>query len=182
MPHDPGDIFVVAEQFRNGSKLLNLGQSGFPFDVRMAMMSCAAFALELYLKCLIAMETGKAPPAMHDLQKLFDRLHVSTQTKIRRYFDDNSSLVKEFVEAQIAKHGVKAPIVDFDYVLTASREAFQLARYIYEGGFPAEKGWIADVIMDGARRTILDRFPDWREAKQVSPAVILHRPPIPEPP
>jgi HEPN domain-containing protein len=182
MPHDPGDIFVVAEQFRNASKLLNLGQTSFPFDVRMAMMSCAAFALELYLKCLIAMETGKVPPAIHDLQKLFDHLHASTQMKIRRYFDDNSSVVKAFVEAQFAKHGVKAPNIDFDYVLAASRDAFPLARYIYERGLPAEKGWIADVILEGARRTILDRFPDWRDSKQVSPAVILHRPPISEPP
>jgi hypothetical protein len=55
----PANIFTVAEQFWSARNRLNSARS--PRDVRMAAITCSAFALELYLECLIALETGKAP-------------------------------------------------------------------------------------------------------------------------
>src|SRR5262249_11092561 len=93
--HDPANIFIVADQFRHASKILHLTLSGemtiegqrVPFDVQVPMVTYSAFALELYLKCLIAMETRTKPPGIHDLDKLFKKLNSDTQVKIRRHFD-----------------------------------------------------------------------------------------------
>ena len=48
----------------------------------------SAFALELYLKCLIAIGTGKKPPPGHNLRRLFNKLTDKMQAKIRGYFDN----------------------------------------------------------------------------------------------
>ena len=119
--HDPSNIFVVADQFRNASKVLNLALAGVvtmaaekvPFDVQMPMATCSAFALELYLKCLIAMETGKKPPGIHELDKLFRKLHLDTQAKIRRHFDTTGDSTIAFIKGAFEQAGMVAPTIDF---------------------------------------------------------------------
>jgi hypothetical protein len=177
--HSPSSIFVVAEQFRHASKVLNLTSAGVltwhrervPFDLQTPMVTCSAFALELYLKCLIAMETAEKPPEIHELDKLFKRLDQSTQAEIRRHFDATGASTTAFIKEAFEQHGMAAPAIDFDYVLQASRRAFPLARYIYEG-MPGEQGWVAEMILEGARAAILERFPRWERARQVSPLTV----------
>jgi hypothetical protein len=181
--HDPANIFIVADQFRHASKILNLTISGdmifqgqrAPFDVRVPMATCSAFALELYLKCLIAMETGKKPPEIHELDKLFTKLHNITQANIRRRFDAMSTSTIEFIKNAFASEGKAAPKIDFDYVMKASRRAFPVIRYIYEG-MPGEQGWVAEMILEAARAVILERFPNWENARQANPTIVLDRP------
>ena len=177
--HNPANIFVVAEQFRFADKMLHLMLDGelqyqgqrVPFDVSAPMVTCAAFALELYLKCLISMETGKAPPNRHECDYLFGLLHIDTQAAIRKYFHKEGGATIAFIESEFAKLGRPAPKIDFDYVLHASRRSFPIARYLYEG-LPGEQGWVAEMIMEGARAVILKRFPRWKEARQKNPPVI----------
>jgi hypothetical protein len=176
--HNPANIFVVAEQFRFADKMLNLMLQGdlklkgaaIPFDVSTPMVTCAAFAFELYLKCLIAMETGSAPPNRHEFDLLFRLLNPTTQKEIQELFDKGGRATIEFIEQQFRQVGKPSPRVDFDYVLKASRRAFPIARYLYEG-LPGEQGWVAEVIMESARAVILRRFPHWRRAKQKMPII-----------
>jgi hypothetical protein len=176
---DPADIFVVAEQYRNGAKWLILSQThGWPFDVRMAAVMCASFALELFFKCLLAME-NKIAPDLHDLWQLFARLDKSTQAKIRGNFMPYLADTQRLIAAASECAGYPAPTVDFDYVLNASRKAFPLLRYIYEKGLPGGQGWAAEGILEAARKTILETHPDWGHARQASPEVIFDVPPIP---
>ena len=56
-----------------------------------------------------------------------------------------------------------------------TESAFPIARYLYEG-LPAEQGWVAEVIMEGARAVILKRFPHWKKARQTGPTIIRRRP------
>jgi hypothetical protein len=65
---DPADIFVVAEQFWRATQILR-GEQPQPSSPPVV---CAAFALELYLKCLIAMRPGATVPNDHNLKRLFD--------------------------------------------------------------------------------------------------------------
>lgn len=177
--HDPASIFIVAEQFRSADKMMHMILNGdlqfqgqtVSFDVSVPMVTCAAFALELYLKCLISMETGQAPPNKHEFDYLFKRLHADTQKAIREYFDRNSVDVVAFVKSEFAKAGKPAPTVDFDYVLGVSTRAFPIARYLYEG-LPAEQGWLAEAIMEGTRAVILKRFPQWASGRQASPMIV----------
>jgi len=182
--HDPANIFLVADQFRVTDKLLHMilrgeltyGKEPVPYEVSVPMVTCAAFAFELYLKCLISMETGAAPPNTHELDKLFARLHADTQKAIRDYFDANSVSTIAFIKGEFERARKPAPTIDFDYVLSVSRRAFPIARYIYEG-LPAEQGWVAEMIMEGARSVIIKRFPHWEKARQVVPTIVLDGPP-----
>ena len=176
--HNPANIFVVAEQFRFADKMLNLMLNGdlqyqgqrIPYDVSAPMVTCAAFSLELYLKCLISMEMGKAPPNRHECDYLFSLLHIDTQAAMREYFRKEGGPTIAFIESQFAKLSRPAPMIDFDYVLHASRRAFPIARYLYEG-LPGEQGWVAEVIMESARAVILKRFPQRAKAWQATPAI-----------
>lgn len=177
--HEAVNIFVVAEQFRIADKMLNLFLQGeltyrdqrLAYDVSTPMVTCAAFALELYLKCLISMETGNAPPNRHELDELFKLLHPDTQKSIRDYFDQNGGDTIAFVKAQFVKAQKSQPTINFDYILRTSRRAFPIVRYIYEG-LPAEQGWLGEVVMEGARAIILKRFPHWKDARQSGPAIV----------
>jgi hypothetical protein len=102
---------------------------------------------------------------------LFKKLHPDTQAKIRQHFDRTGSSTIAFIERSFEAHKMIPPTIDFDYVLMASRRAFPITRYIYEG-MPGEQGWVAEMILEGARAVILERFPHWQKARQVSPMVI----------
>lgn len=183
--HDPANIFIVAEQFRSADKMLHMilrgeltaGGQPVPFEVSAPMVTCAAFAFELYLKCLVSMETGFPPPNTHKLDHLFAMLYPDTQTEIRKYFDANGTSTIAYIKNEFDRAGKPAPTIDFDYVLRVSGRAFPIARYLYEG-LPGEEGWVAEIIMEGARAIILKRWPAWGKARQVAPAVVLDGPPI----
>ena len=175
----PLDIFIVAEQFRFAGKLatlvthhpsLKISQLAFAHDQNLptATMVCAAFSLELYFKCLIRMEK-KPYQTGHDLKKLFDFLGRRNQTKIKKYWNANSSTVISDVQRESIAIGSQIPEVNFDYCLSVSKDAFNLMRYMYESGIPPGAGWLGDVIVEGARQTILDRHPEWEHKRQVEP-------------
>ena len=62
-----------------------------------------------------------------------------------------------------------APKVDFDYVLSASKDAFLTMRYVFEKGIDTHKGWLGDTIVEAARFTILEKYPEWENKRQISP-------------
>jgi hypothetical protein len=41
-------------------------------------------------------------------------------------------------------------------------------RYIFEKGMPPDEGWLGDAIVECARKVILDKHPDWENARQIS--------------
>ena len=60
--YDPGRIFRIAECFFLASNTLN-EHLGTNTGLAVPSVVLSAFSLELYLKCLIAIETGKNPPS-----------------------------------------------------------------------------------------------------------------------
>ena len=178
----PLDIFIVAEQFRYAGKLATIipplvstnpaaaPALAFARNLHMptASMVCAAFALELYFKCLIRMGR-KSFGREHDLAKLFRLVGRRNRVIIKRYWHDNSANVLAYIEREYQISDRPVPKVDFDFVLSASKDAFVVMRYIYEPGLKPDTGWLADVIVEAARRTILDKHPDWERAHQTSP-------------
>jgi HEPN domain-containing protein len=175
--HDPADIFTVAEQFRNAGKWMYLAPElaprvGFIFDAPMPSIVTSAFALELYLKCLLTIEGAKFGN-IHDLWDLFGKLSQARKRKIRAYFAKNSTNLKKYVVGTYKQAGMKAPIITFAFALKASRKAFPNMRYVFESGLRTGTGWLADAILEGTRRTILDINPHWEHARQVSPRPVL---------
>ena len=167
------DVFLVAEQFRNASKLITLIHSGrlvLPFELDMPIVSpvCSALALELYFKCLIRI--GRKPVDMkHDLVPLFRMIGRRHQAEIRRFFNANCAVTREYLERKYQASGEAMPKFGFDFCLNASRNAFTRMRYVYENGLEPNSGWLCDMIMEGARKAILDKFPNWEDARQLSP-------------
>jgi hypothetical protein len=92
---------------------------------------------------------------------------VRHQAAIKRYFRQNIEDVRANTEGQYTASGRPTPKVDFDFVLSVSKSAFRLMRYLYEG-LPPDTGWVADIILDGARHAILLKHPDWIRARQGS--------------
>jgi len=159
------NTFVVAEQFWKATNTLRDGWRTAPAPP----IVCAAFALELYLKCLLTIE-GKKPPKSHDLQELFELLGAKTQSHIRARFKPYESEQEELASPAYAAQGMtRPPGAVFDFILNASRDAFETYRYIHEKGLEANQGWGADRIMQAARNVILDRHPEWAGAHQVDP-------------
>jgi hypothetical protein len=53
----------------------------------------SALTTELFLKCLICIETGDTPRG-HDLKELFDQLSVATRTRIQDLWDSGIAVVR----------------------------------------------------------------------------------------
>jgi hypothetical protein len=161
---DPSNIFIVAEQFWRATRILRREEDRVPPVV------CAALALELYLKSLIAMRPGAKVPSDHNLKRLFDCLDSSTQAQIRAYFQPYETETGLLLDHAYRAAGKTRPAGDlFGFVLRASRGAFLTYRYIYEKGLEANQGWGADRIMQAARNVIIDRHPEWVGARQIAP-------------
>jgi hypothetical protein len=176
----PKDIFIAAEQFRFAGKLATIIPA-IAADVPKlraiyeqkvnaptATMVCAAFSLELYFKCLIRI--GRKPyQTGHDLVTLFNFIGRRSQSKIKQFWAANSTQVRADVQEQALDSDEPTPIVDFNYCLSVSRNAFYVMRYIYEQGVPPSEGWLGDTIVEGARWAILDKHPEWETARQIAP-------------
>jgi len=166
------DIFVVAEQFRFASRLAAIAPATdvplfrlFP-AMPTAAMACSAFSLELYFKCLIRIGSKKSLRT-HDLARLFSSISRKNQSKIRRLWRENSEQVRSDVEAFFREASLSPPKVDFEYVLSVSREALVKFRYIYDG-LSFNEGWLGDSIVEAARAVILAKYPSWENARQAA--------------
>ena len=173
----PLNIFIVAEQFRFAGKLATLAPhliDRYPeFDfvrgqiMPISSMVCAAFSLELYLKCLIRLGRRSYEP-IHDLEKLFSLNGLENQIEIKRHWYKNSSGVVADVEEFCREEGAAIPKIDFNYCLSASKNAFGVMRYVFEKGVAPHRGWLGDTIVESARYVILERHPDWENMRQAS--------------
>jgi hypothetical protein len=105
----------------------------------------------------------------HDLAKLFSLIGRRYRAEIKRYWNANSEVVRLYLERTYNEVGSTPPKVDFEYVLSASKDAFVAMRYVYERGIETNKGWLADTIVEGARKAILDTHPEWENARQREP-------------
>ena len=82
---DPHDIFIQASRFRN-SCLLIAGALAFNEAYAVPLTVLHAFAIELYLKCLLHL-TGKPDVEGHELKAdLFDKLDASTKKLVTTYY------------------------------------------------------------------------------------------------
>jgi len=180
MPPKPLEIFIVAEQFYWAGVLAariphEASAENPPFqfgrdlpNMTSAAVSCFAFSLELYFKCLIRMGNKPAETG-HDLVKLFTKVGLRNQAAIKRYFRQNIDDASKHLEREYSASGRPVPKPAFDFALSASKDAFYLMRYVYEKGIPVDTGWLASDILEGARQVILAKHPDWIRARQVVP-------------
>jgi hypothetical protein len=96
-------------------------------------MVLSVFATELYLKCLLYLETGKVPQT-HNLKTLFDGLGLETRQRLQELWDnDLRRPVRQKVIAHIRTlpDGKKLRL-DLPSVFKLGANAFVELRYFYE--------------------------------------------------
>ena len=96
-------------------------------------MVLSAFSSELYLKCLLCLESGSVPPT-HNLKVLFRQLHTATRERLRELWDLSSQTPERQKLVAFIKTMLDSKNLRFDlaYALDAGANAFQELRYFYE--------------------------------------------------
>lgn len=163
---DPQKVFELAEAFRDAGMILmrqllgdgglllcdaSHGQKGVPTVV------VAAFNLELYLKCLLCIEKGRAVYG-HDPLKLFRELSPAMRKRVTGHY--NAIVAKD---PDIDRIKLFSPKGDLSIIGVLRRAVgmFDEFRYYYEWQFSTEKGYLADWVAVAARRVILELHPSW---------------------
>jgi hypothetical protein len=124
-------------------------------------MVLSAFASELYLKCLLCLETGKIPQT-HNLKTLFDALSPETRQRLQELWDvdlHRPERQKVIAHIRTLPHSNKLRL-DLPSVIKLGAEAFRELRYFYES---ERSFFLLSDFPNLLRAVILERMP-WLEA------------------
>jgi hypothetical protein len=166
---DPADIWVHADCFYQTLALLcNVD----PYNAQLAItvaqptMVVGALTIELFLKCLICIETGSVQRG-HDLKELFDLLRPQTQSRVQREWD---TLILPFraPEWDTTEKQLGVTIArDLPSALSAGSEAFEKIRYSYENENENLQYYLQDLprILG---RVILELKPEWKTLRRIA--------------
>ena len=116
-----------------------------------------AFAVELYLKCLLTVE-GSHVPSTHNLKNLFQQLSRESRARITRRHND---LAKE--NAGLAAFRRKGINTELNSLLDDGQDVFKNFRYLFESIPNRMKpiGFALELFGEIVRNRILDLRPDW---------------------
>jgi hypothetical protein len=160
---DPAKVFEQADCFyQTLAVLCNVEPENTQLAVTIGepVMVLGALTIELFLKCLICIETG-AVPRGHDLRELFDRLAPATQARILRTWDGDIA-VHRASEWDRIESGLGQKIFrDLPSALSAASKAFERLRYSYEGNTADVQYFLQD-LPQLLGRVILERKPEWK--------------------
>jgi hypothetical protein len=166
---DPIKIFLHAGAFHKSYTLLcdsvlPAEEWAMPDEQRVGVISHPAmvlsvFASELYLKCLLCIETGVVPTE-HNLKKLFDGLLLATKRELDDFWDTD---IRHPAKRKTIEHIRTLPTgrdlkLDLRYALDVGADSFRELRYFYE---TEQTFFLLAHFPFVVRRVILNRFPSW---------------------
>jgi hypothetical protein len=181
--YSAGILASKMNDHRNASITLRLQDYVLP-TLKPWIVVCA-FSLELYLKCLVLLDTGILPKKTHKIRALFEQLPLARQARIRKLHDGavaNDPLVPQMLAAVKAiceaqnTSPMNADSLDFDTILDEVNDSFRAWRYHYEephdGGEFNVKHFVnalVDAILEAYKhlRPIRDRIMN-------APTVLVH--------
>jgi hypothetical protein len=138
-----------------GNRILS-GDLNQTLPAMLPQIVLSAFAIELYFKCLIVLDSGNEPRREHALTELFVDLASDRQTSIRKWFYFTHNSVKELIDLARV-YGSS----DFESSLALASRIFDRWRYCYE--LPEDTPMaLTEPILRAACETILEARPDWR--------------------
>jgi hypothetical protein len=158
---DPFKIFMNAERFRQADLLLRSVQ-----DERLAVaiaspaLILSAFASEIYLKCIICIETAESAHG-HHLKNLFRRISPSVRGAIEQRWEVyvSSPLRQRMYAALASVNGSPVP-TDLDWTLSEGSSAFTSLRYMHESDELKTKFLLGD-LPNILRDVIIGMRPEW---------------------
>jgi hypothetical protein len=158
---DPLEIFVTAESFFAASTHLHRDLLGPKPDRRLIIPTTVlrAFALELHMKCLIALETGTSPWG-HSLKDLFNALPIGIQLQAEKSFKAN---LKNNPAVRAAAQD--ASVTSLTEALVSGDLIFERLRYFHEliaqGSSSGKGSFLLGDVHKAVREAILKRKPEW---------------------
>jgi hypothetical protein len=123
----------------------------------------SAFALELYLKCLLVI-AKKPVPRDHRLTQLFADLDDATKAEIRAGYESLRAVPLTELCVMGAHHGADGRMIEFDSCLDESSRAFMQWRYLFENptsGQHVTKTYSASPVSKVVRELLIGRNPSW---------------------
>jgi hypothetical protein len=175
---DPLQIFMHADGFYKAEKIIsNIDFNSNPqlaAEVAQAAMVLSALNSELFLKCIICIETGKLAHG-HHLGELFGELRPQTRKRIEHIWDTELVPFRNPMWMKIENSFGDGRRIARDLLsaLTGGSTAFEKIRYSYEPDNEDVQFYIGDLprILG---RVILEMKPEWRyrrrAVQEVSPA------------
>lgn len=168
---DPRQIFLQGQRFHYGYHVLLQPTNERLAPALMApAVVVAAFAVELYLKCLVCME-GKRVPRHHVLKDIFRELAPETQTAFRDAWDAHVAADANFqiLMSHVQKLSERFVGLDWDWHIDAASEVFARVRYIYEGR--TQNAFFLGDFLPWMRNFILSKEPTWDRPSKTLPSV-----------
>jgi hypothetical protein len=166
-PINPAKIFEQADCFYQAFAILcNVHPENIQLAVTLGepVMVLGALTIELFLKCLICIETGGAPRT-HDLRELFDLLSDSTRTRIQHSWDNGIAAHRAAEWDDIENRtGVKIAR-DLPTALSVGGDSFRRIRYSYEGNNQDLQYYLQD-LPTLLGRVILEIRPEFETARR----------------
>ena len=155
---DPHAIFVAAEDFRLAYEALTLLPDSGADTLRTLVPQsvCAAFAIELYLKCILVDAGAKTVPPSHNLLLLYQQIPKTAKAAITRQW---RSVLKAW-KAHDATVNLES---DLASILGEIAEAFEQCRYRFESPQTMLPDGRFTLVHASLHGYILEKHPDWRD-------------------
>jgi hypothetical protein len=169
--YDPLKIFQHASHFHESDhRLRNTVPQDRPDQIPLIAhpaMTLSAFASELYLKCLLCVETGRVP-STHNLRALFRQLQPATRRRLEDLWDQD---IRRFERQKVLNHIRTLPKgeelkLDLPYALDIGANSFIELRYFYE---TSRSYFLLSDFPNLLRIVILERFPSWATVPPTPP-------------
>jgi hypothetical protein len=164
-PVDPLQIFLHADGFFKAGRILRSVQSNqTAMEVAQPVMVLAALTIELFLKCIVCIETGVVPRG-HRLDELFAQLSEPTRGRIEQLWNTELLPRREGFFANVEKNlGYKIPR-DLSGALASGSRAFEKIRYSYENDNEGLNFYVED-LTGILGRMILEKKPKWKNIQR----------------
>ncbi|MEY9157342.1 hypothetical protein [Bradyrhizobium japonicum] len=159
---DPFKTFMNAERYRLADSILRLDQHRALFSaVASPAMVLSAFASELYLKCILTIETGQPIDPSHDLHNLFRKISLKSRKRLQSLWADDvlTEQNQRMRKAVKATTGDDVP-TDLAWALENGANAFTQLRYIHENNGQGTS-FILGNLPDMLRLVVLELKPEW---------------------
>jgi hypothetical protein len=154
---DPAEVYNHALRFLCTDQAIRrvfTPASGWGLIVAPPTMVLSAFSAELFLKCILILETNEAPANIHKLHMLYRQLSSDARQRIEQIWDEECRAKLDGI-ARLHGHPTDLP----GALLTCSA-AFEKLRYAYENQFNDVVYYVGDFPWILARY-IAEIRPQW---------------------
>jgi HEPN domain-containing protein len=168
-PIDPLKIFLHAHSYFQAQELIYAQVNGDKAALQAyasPTTTLAALACEIFLKCLVAIETGNAPRG-HNLRNLFDQLSRRTRERLEELLVPYAEHRKEYWD-YVERKATLVVARDLPSALSAGSRVFEIIRYRYEGTGENYHFYLDD-LPHMLGKVALELKPEWETIIPIQP-------------